>query len=222
MKSDKQTSDVLQWLCRDFRSTEFWKATARKHFLSVVSLFRLTEADIVDGKPNPRDPEKDAKEISEQSLRSLTQFLKDVFEFMPPVAGNANIWNDDFTSTQKLDSPPPKITDEINWEYIADYFLMCVTDSSDELIALNSVRKEFNVKITGRTQSNVKRLEVFFNVVQKYLVDSIMVLKPGDKKEEAEVKQLKNRPKLIEEETIKGESREILLPDVLSYRTKHF
>ena len=136
---DQATLDVLKWLCRDFRSTEFWKQAARKHFLAAVVTQKVIE-------PN-------GQEITKQSLKDFTAFLQDVFEFMSPTDGKASLWNSDFTEARIHDSVPPAITNQINWEWIADYFLLAASLSWKEYEMMNSERQTFNFSQQNRCDS---------------------------------------------------------------------
>ncbi|MGL4944540.1 MAG: hypothetical protein ACRC46_15270 [Thermoguttaceae bacterium] len=204
MKDDNNTRVILNWLCRSYESTEFWKAEAERFAL----------ASIIG--PN-------GEIDSERVRKDFAKFLREIFSSFAPKSLDELAWVDGYNTPQPVHIPAPVFeVSEVNWDYLADYFLLCVHSTSSIVEEINSLRTEFNNKIKCRSDANIKRMEKYYIAMQLFFGEAIVRVNPMSQEDEKEFKKLKSRPVLIEEEKQKGELMEIFLSSITGYSSKYF
>lgn len=143
------TEQVLHWMCRDYDSAEHWKMVGKVFYLASVE-----------------PPFGDAD--STTARQKFACHLQHIFEFLTPKPLHVQQWSKDFFGTEEVSVPIPE-TDSVEWEFIADYFLLSVTSTSKEIEDMNSARKIYFMKQEGRLESNIKRAERHFEKIVNYM-----------------------------------------------------
>lgn len=198
------TQAIMDWMCRDYESAEFWKSEARRFVL----------ASLID--PNG--------EIDSERVRiDFAKYLGEIFSSFVPKSQDVLKWMEGHNTPQSVHIPTPTFEiSEVDWECLADYFLFCVHETSSVIEKINSLRTEFTNKIKSRSDANINRMKEYHRIMQKFLGDTITYVNPWSQKDKEEFQKLQSRPVLIEEEKKKGELMEIALSCVTSYRSKYF
>ena len=100
------TTRMRSWMCRDYTSTEYWKDQAKAEFKNHVA----RQEDVDYG--------------SRGCLNVLTALIERELKSQELDEETVQAW--DFFNEKTFDKviTPPTITDRINWEEIADYFLL--------------------------------------------------------------------------------------------------
>ncbi|MGL4595767.1 MAG: hypothetical protein ACRC2T_10360 [Thermoguttaceae bacterium] len=117
------TDTILHWMCRDYESAEFWKATAKQFFVSAIVL-------------------QDWKTDSDFIRNKFTDFLKLLFYSFEPKETVIQKWVKESTIPQPHTvSKPVFETHLIEWDRIADYFLLSVHQTSPVIDDVNRITK---------------------------------------------------------------------------------
>jgi len=224
---EKAEPTILAWLCRDFATTERYKALARRFYLATV----IHPAGTGD---------------SEQARKDLAGYFSTLFAEFFPKTLNADKWTKDFASVESVTVSPAETIHEEDWDWIADYFLLAASVPWKEFEELNKRRADWNQSYTDRVSSNQERVEtnnkfitlVFNKILDRYDdidLDAIAsnvrqehfpsFKKTGEQKEDSEranmhVISFKPVP-LIETEKQEA-AKKFLMPEVPLYQPKYF
>jgi len=230
MKSEeKPNSILLGWLCRDFNTTERWKALARRFYLATVS-----------------HPHGDGD--SEKARYELAAYLQSLFKEFVPQEIAVDKWSPDYSKLETINVPPPLLSDNVHWDNIADYFLLAASVSWKEFEEINESRSKLNQSYKDRVAANKERIKknndfikrVFGEITEKHddiILDNIITEvrhkhfpakdKQGRIKDEKErssdskkILGIENPVPLIDEE--KGNVETFILPMVSLYQPKYF
>ena len=135
-----EKSTISAWLCRDFATTERYKALARWFYLATVV-----------------HPDGDAD--SEKARTEFAEYLRTLFAEFDPKGITVDKWNKEFSAIEQVPIPPADSSEETDWDWLADYFLLAASVSWKEFEDLNSRRQKLNQAYDDRTAANRKRIE---------------------------------------------------------------
>ena len=180
-------NQVLEWMCKDFVTTEYWKAEARRFYLGTVI-----------------HPSGDAD--SDKAREVFAKHIKVIFSQFAPQDTTIEQWSKGNANIVSVDVPAPQVSENVDWDWIADYFLLAAGVPWREYEELNTSREEFNNKLQSRLDFNIDRLKKYHERMQESK-DSLF----GNTKD-------KGRPVLVDEE--KGKA--ISLSGISLYKTKYF
>jgi hypothetical protein len=155
-----QITELLHWMCRDFKTTEYWKSEARRFYLATIE-----------------HPFGDAD--SDLARKNFAQHIDFIFSQFIPQEVETSRWIENFSSVQKIIIPPPEIKESLELDWIADYFLLAAGVSWEEFEAINVQRAAWNQKLEMRSNSNQLRAKkrnqfihyVFDPIIEQYDVD---------------------------------------------------
>ena len=120
-----RVSQVLHWMCRDFKSAEYWKAEARRFYLGTII-----------------HPKGDAD--SEKARTLFANHIQTIFAYFQPLETETKLWNKGHTAIESVVVAPPDVPDDVDWDWIADYFLMAASVEWPDFELLQTERDEYN------------------------------------------------------------------------------
>jgi hypothetical protein len=149
-----KNSNVLSWLCRDYESCEKRKALARTFYLSTV-----------------KHPGGDGN--SDNARNNLAEFLQSQFTEFQAKDITVDRWSKGFTAIEKVEVPAPTLNETVNWNYIADYFLLAASVPWQEFDEMNEARQRWNQAYRDRIATNKERLQRH-STFDKKVLDSVV------------------------------------------------
>jgi len=144
---------ITSWICRDYPTTERYKALARRFYLSIVS-------HTADDEDSENAQERD----SERARKEFAEYLRELFFEFEAKEIVVDRWSKGFETLEKITIAPVRLdkTDgakEIDWDWIADYLLLAASVSWKEFEELNERRANLNQSYADRISANRKRIE---------------------------------------------------------------
>ena len=173
------TEQVLHWLCRDYTTCEYWLSVADVFFVATIE-----------------QPTGDSD--SELARTRLAKHLETIFQTFQPCTLAVRRWRKDCVEQETAEILPPETLDGVDWEFIADYFLMHISADSDVLLRQNEGRVRVQNAKDSRLQANIKRAENHFNSTVDFLATNNVTL--PTKKTGSGTVDIRKRMRLIEEE----------------------
>lgn len=121
------TSKLLFWMCRDNQNTEQWKTLARNIFAEIiVSEITCPQLPLL-AKTSLSGI---GKEASESAIGEFSKTLKKEFSQAKHKSETVQTWDFFFEKLIEKTVEFPKSIRDVDWDYIADYFLMGTTYST--------------------------------------------------------------------------------------------
>ena len=228
-KPEKSEPTILAWLCRDFATTERYKALARRFYLATVA-------------------HPDGNGDSEQARKDLAEYFASLFAEFSPKTVNADTWTKDFAAVESVAVTPAETIDETDWDWIADYFLLAAAVAWKEFEELNARRTGLNQSYADRASSNRERIEknnkfiglVFDKILEQYgNIDLEKIAsdvrqehfpsftKTGEQKGDSERANMrilcfKPVPLMEDEAETNKQIKKIAIPEISLYQPKYF
>ena len=132
-----KTTHVAHWLCRDFKTTEYWKSRTRAIYLDTA------------GDEHQGNSSLTRNRLGEEIKAHVSQLGTE------PVS--VDRWNNDYSGTTSAEVVPPNAAKEIQWADIADYVLLAARCPWKHWEEENARRRSINVERARAYKKEIKQ-----------------------------------------------------------------